>query len=262
MTAEQLDAVEADLHALVRAESLRQCRFAGERQTLLGACGGTGQPCCPANGGADGGVQAVCQGTMSCLLAANGGNQCGPCGCSGEACCGMGNAGTCSGGFACTGRNVAMGNPGMWAVCGEAGEACCSTAGGGTACNSATLACIANQCTACGGVGQACCGAGTCTAGLACAGRNAGAGMAGMCTACGAAGQLCCPTNVPSADGGPPPTACQAALGVLNQYASFLVRARGSTLLLVAPPGGASFSAADGQSLVADELTADETSAG
>src|SRR5258705_4646094 len=36
MTAEQLYAVEADLHALVGAEPLGQRRLAGERQTLLG----------------------------------------------------------------------------------------------------------------------------------------------------------------------------------------------------------------------------------
>jgi hypothetical protein len=36
-----------------------------------------------------------------------------------------------------------------------------------------------------------------------------------MCTACGATGQACCPINVAGADGGPPPTACQGALGCL-----------------------------------------------
>ena len=36
VAAEQLHAVQADLHALVGAQSLGQCRLAGERQTLFG----------------------------------------------------------------------------------------------------------------------------------------------------------------------------------------------------------------------------------
>src|SRR5258705_9523484 len=39
VAAEQLYAVQADLHALVGPEPLGQCRLAGERQTLLGARG-------------------------------------------------------------------------------------------------------------------------------------------------------------------------------------------------------------------------------
>jgi hypothetical protein len=108
----------------------------------------------------------------------------------------------------------------MCQLCGQVGEVCCPTTAGAAACSDANLACIVsatgNQCGACGGVGQPCCGAGnagTCSANLACAGRNAGMGMPGMCAACGATGQLCCPTNVPAVDGGAPPTACQGALG-------------------------------------------------
>src|SRR5271163_282121 len=37
VAAEQLHAVQADLHALVGAEPLGQCRFASERQALFGA---------------------------------------------------------------------------------------------------------------------------------------------------------------------------------------------------------------------------------
>ncbi len=37
VTAEQLHAVQADLHALVGAELARECGLTGERQILLGA---------------------------------------------------------------------------------------------------------------------------------------------------------------------------------------------------------------------------------
>ena len=87
----------------------------------------------------------------------------------------------------------------------------------------ASLSCIVsatgNQCGACGALNQACCGtnnAGTCTGtGLACGGRNAGAGTPGMCATCGGAGQLCCPTNVATPDGGAAPTACTATLACI-----------------------------------------------
>jgi hypothetical protein len=78
-----------------------------------------------------------------------------------------------------------------------------------------TVSATGNQCATCGGLGQPCCGTNngvTCNSGLACGGRNAGAGTPGMCSTCGGTGQLCCPANAAGADGGPPPPACMAAL--------------------------------------------------
>src|SRR4029079_13832782 len=149
---------------------------------MCATCGGTGQPCCPANGGPDGGMQAACGKNLYSLVSATG-NQCGTCGGAGQPCCGTAGAGTCSAGFACSGRNAGMGAPGMCAPCGAAGQLCCPMTGGAMACE-ASLSCIVsatgNQCGACGALNQACCGtnnAGTCTGtGLACGGRNAGAG--------------------------------------------------------------------------------------
>jgi hypothetical protein len=140
----------------------------------------------------------ACEASLSCIVSATG-NQCGPCGGLGQACCGMGNGGTCTTtGLACGGRNAGAGTPGMCAACGGAGQLCCPTnvapVDGGppaTACT-ATLACIiattGTQCGACGAAGQSCCGTGnngTCTAGLglACVGRMNGGGVPGTCTA-------------------------------------------------------------------------------
>jgi hypothetical protein len=77
---------------------------------------------------------------------------------------------------------------------------------------SCVIGATSNSCGACGGAGQPCCGTGnngSCTAGLACAGRDDNMGMPGMCGACGADGQLCCPNLNNGADGGATP-ACMA----------------------------------------------------
>ena len=106
-------------------------------------CGGTGQPCCPVIAGVDGGAgQTQCETGMSCLISTTA-NQCGTCGGAGQPCCGTGNNGTCSAGFACAGRNFAMGAPGMCAPCGASGQTCCAVGGmtGNTMACDTALAC-------------------------------------------------------------------------------------------------------------------------
>jgi hypothetical protein len=84
-----------------------------------------------------------------------------------------------------------MGLAGTCSPCGGAGQACCTQAVGGVvvACTTplgCVIATAGNQCGTCGASGQPCCGAGnnaTCSAGLACMGRNRGAGMPGTCGA-------------------------------------------------------------------------------
>ena len=163
----------------------------------------SGQACCPM-GGTTGNTMA-CETALACTVSATG-NQCAACGGVGQPCCGTNNAGTCTAGLACGGRNAGAGTPGMCATCGGTGQLCCPTGGAGvdggpppTACQTALsciLAAAGNSCGTCGGAGQPCCGTvndGTCGASLACGGRNAGMGLPGMCAACGGAGQLCCP---------------------------------------------------------------------
>jgi hypothetical protein len=102
------------------------------------------------------------------------GNVCSTCGGSGQACCGTGNAGTCSAGFACSGRNAAQGTAGTCGACGGTGQTCC---GGATPCTAGAcmLGASDNVCSTCGGSAQSCCGtgnAGTCSAGFVCSGRG------------------------------------------------------------------------------------------
>jgi hypothetical protein len=148
------------------------------------------------------------------LIAAMG-RQCGACGGAGQPCCGTGNNGSCSAGFACTGRDDNMGMPGMCGPCGGTGQLCCPGGGGGgdggtSPCMtgfSCLLTATTNQCGTCGASGQPCCGTGntgTCEMGFGCAGRLSSMRMPGTCGVCGALGQACC------SGGGA--TACTAGL--------------------------------------------------
>jgi hypothetical protein len=92
-------------------------------------------------GGGDGGVTACTSGLGCILMAAD--NVCGACGGAGQPCCGSGNNGTCSTGFACSGRMGQTGAAGSCTACGAAGQPCCGN--GANACT-AGLVCRTMMC--------------------------------------------------------------------------------------------------------------------